>query len=220
MIPPEPNEDTLRCYSKKSCGPGIMVAADTGAFCCPQCDFRVRLKVDAVPEGWYETWADPPPILSSEDPSLPFCETCNKPMIALATTKGPLYGTQSIFFQCIDNDRIVHRLETYFIKLSAEESASLKNQLKKAYGLYMIWDLVGHNFDMKKILEGPDLIPLDLTRFPEEKRQELINKLQFMKFVGILLDLEISEASVRFRFDKELLARNAACMAPTGDVTQ
>lgn len=213
MKPPQPNEKSLHCFSGELCGPSEMINMGDGSYQCPGCGFHVQLNARTAPQAWYETWDHPPEVLSKDDPILPFCMTCGKTMVAVACVKGLLYGTTSIFFHCLEGDRIIHRLETYFIKLAPKQFASFKLQIKEAYGLYMIWDLLGRDFDINKILDGPDLVEFDLSRLTDADRRTTIEKFEFMQIVGILLELEVTKEKMRFKPDKDLFRRKAALIA-------
>lgn len=200
----EPHSDTLRCYSQAPGEAGLMVGANGDSYTCPFCEFAVRLNAKQVPASWYDHWVDARNPVSTDDPALPFCETCSKPMIAAGFTINPVFGTKSIFFLCREGDTIVHRLEAYFVKMPTSDFEAFRELLKESYALYMIRDVC---FDALQIIEGPDVVEFDPLRLPDDRRQEILNKLPAMKFVGILLELEISDTKVRLKFDKDLLKR-------------
>lgn len=64
-------------------------------------------------------------------------------MIAVCCIRDIQDGTESITFHCKDSaGAVIHRLQGYTRDLSKEEAEGTKKELKEAYGLYLIWDLL------------------------------------------------------------------------------
>lgn len=110
--------------------PGVVMTLDpSGFYRCPVCDFRVRLQVEVAPDRWYEQLDHyPRRPLSADEPNQPYCIICHRQMQGISCPRSPITATKSLFFFCKDGERIVHRLETYFRKLTPEEFQAFLDQ--------------------------------------------------------------------------------------------
>lgn len=204
MNEPHGDPEELHCFSQAPGKLGLMVQTSSGTHKCPECDLVVQLKSRTVPQAWYHASKNPRP-LSADDPALPFCETCNGSMLALSSVRNIRYGTQSIVFICQSEKEILHRLETYFVKIPEQEFAEIKRELKEGYATYMISDLIGRNFPIERILQGPNRVDLDLsTMLPQEKDNQK-ERFKFLEAIGLLTYLKIGSETISFSFNKELL---------------
>lgn len=119
----------LVCYGHGD-EPGAEMTLDaSGFYVCTVCGFQVRLQVEIAPDWWYEQLDHyPRRPLSTEEPNQPYCVDCHRQMRGISCPRSPITATKSLFFFCMVGEKIAHRLEAYFKKLTPEELAAFLDQ--------------------------------------------------------------------------------------------